>query len=271
MQIIDRGRGPALVLVPGVQGRWQWVEPAVDALAETFRVITFSLCDEPDWAGRSRPLATIDELSSQIGTALDTCGVDRAAICGISFGGLPALRFAARSPERTRALVLASVPGPSWHLRKSHEIYARYPRLFAPLFLATAPLRLAAEVNSAIRARRERWRFEREQLSLLVRAPLSPSRMAGRARLIAAANVAADCAAVKAPTLVICGESRLDHVVTVGGTLEYARLIQGARMACLEHTGHLGSITRPKAFAALISAFLTGAEADSPDRGSDAA
>ena len=29
----DRGAGPPLVLVPGIQGRWEWMAPAVDALA----------------------------------------------------------------------------------------------------------------------------------------------------------------------------------------------------------------------------------------------
>ena len=41
--MIDVGTGTPLVLVPGLQGRWEWMRPAVDALAQHFRVLTFSL------------------------------------------------------------------------------------------------------------------------------------------------------------------------------------------------------------------------------------
>ena len=44
--IIDKGTGTPIVLIPGLQGRWEWMRPAVDALAKHHRVITFSLCDE---------------------------------------------------------------------------------------------------------------------------------------------------------------------------------------------------------------------------------
>ena len=46
--IVDQGSGPPIVLSPGLQGRWEWMRPAVDALAKHYRVITFSLCDERD-------------------------------------------------------------------------------------------------------------------------------------------------------------------------------------------------------------------------------
>jgi hypothetical protein len=47
MTVVDRGNGVPVVLVPGIQGRWEWMAPAVDALASRCRVITFSLADEP--------------------------------------------------------------------------------------------------------------------------------------------------------------------------------------------------------------------------------
>ena len=43
MQIIDRGSGPPLVLVTGIQGRWEYLLPAVEALSRHLRVLTFSL------------------------------------------------------------------------------------------------------------------------------------------------------------------------------------------------------------------------------------
>jgi pimeloyl-ACP methyl ester carboxylesterase len=73
----------------------------VDALSVYFDVITFSLTGE-----------RLDDGVAQVRQALDERRVDRAVICGVSFGGVVARRFAALHPERTQALVLASTPGP---------------------------------------------------------------------------------------------------------------------------------------------------------------
>src|SRR5205823_14394086 len=113
-----------------------------------------------------------------------------------------------------------------------------------------APRRVTAEVAAAFPTARQRWQFRRDQLRLLTRAPLSPVRMAARAALIERSDVMSDCAAVSAPTLVIAGEHDLDHVVTVGGTHEYVRLIRNASLRTIDRTGHLGSLTRPDIFAA---------------------
>jgi len=128
-----------LVLVPGVQGRWEYMRRTVDALSVHFRVVTFSL------RGNS-----IDEYADQVARALDERKIDRAIVCGVSFGGRVALRFAATASARTSALVLVSTPGPAWHLRPRHVTYTRWPRVFGPLFLAEAPWRLRAELLSAL-------------------------------------------------------------------------------------------------------------------------
>jgi pimeloyl-ACP methyl ester carboxylesterase len=93
---------------------------------------------------------------------------------------------------------------------------------------------------------------------IAIGAPVSLSQMAARARMIANEDVTPDCARVTAPTLVVTGEAGLDHVVPVEGSSEYLRLIPNARAVMLERTGHLGSITRPEAFAAIVREFIDG-------------
>jgi pimeloyl-ACP methyl ester carboxylesterase len=73
--------------------------------------------------------------------------------------------------------------------------------------------------------------------------------------MLAAIDPVADCARVTAPTLVVTGERALDHVVPVDGSVGYVPLIRGARAVVLERTGHLGSITRPADFAAIVRDF----------------
>jgi pimeloyl-ACP methyl ester carboxylesterase len=233
-----------LVLVPGVQGRWEYMGRTVDALSVHFRVVTFSL------RGNS-----IDEYADQVGRALDERKIDRAIVCGVSFGGRVALRFAATASARTSALVLVSTPGPAWHLRPRHVTYTCWPRVFGPLFLAEAPWRLRAELLSALPDRRARWAFRLEALRTLMTAPPPLTAMAARARMIDPVSAMADCGRVTAPTLVVTGEPHMDHVVS-GTSSDYIRLIAGARGAILERTGHLGTMTRPDAFAALVHDFV---------------
>ncbi len=258
MTIIDRGSGPPLVLIPGLQGRWEYLRPAVDALSRTFRVLTFSLCDEPSAQSTFDPVRGFDSYGDQIRRALDEAGVNRATICGVSFGGAVALRFAATEPARCDKLVLVSTPRPRFHLRRRHEIYTRVPWLFGPLFLIETPRRALPEIRAALPDRAVRRKFAGWALRTFVKTPLSPSRMAARARLLVNTDRQPDCARVVAPTLVLTGEPGLDFVVPVDGSSEYAQLIAGAKHMVLPRTGHQGPITRPDEFARVIRDFVAG-------------
>ena len=134
MKIIDRGGGTAIVVIPGIQGRWEWMKPAIDALAQRCRVITFSLADEPTCGAAFDERRGIDSYVDQVREALDTAGIQRAAICGVSYGGLIAAAFAARLPDRVSSLVLVSAIPPSWTPDRRVRFYLRAPRLLSPLF-----------------------------------------------------------------------------------------------------------------------------------------
>jgi pimeloyl-ACP methyl ester carboxylesterase len=238
-----------LVLIPGIQGRWEYMRTAVEALSADFRVLTFSLRADA---------RSLDDYVQQVVDELDAQAIDAAVICGVSFGGLVALRFAATHPERTRALVLASTPAPGFALRPRHQTYARWPRLFGPLFLIETPWRLRPEIVAALPDPRARLAFRLAALRTVCSARISLRQMATRALLMTTIDAAADSASVSAPTLVVTGERALDHVVPVDGSSAYARLIAGARTAVLERTGHIGAITRPHAFAAVVRDFVSG-------------
>jgi pimeloyl-ACP methyl ester carboxylesterase len=247
MNIVDCGSGPPLVLIPGLQGRWEYMRPTVEALATSFRVITFSL-EGTDF----------DSYAEQVARALDAAGSESAVVCGQSFGGMIAVHFAARSPQRCKALVLASTPRPALTLRKRHQLYLRAPWILGPLFLAETPFRVRHELRAALAERGARRRFSREALRTFFRAPLSLRKMAARARLVTSDAIVDDCRRIDAPTLIVTGEAHLDYVVPVDGTAEYERLIPRTRRVVLDSTGHLGAMTRPHEFAALIRDFVEG-------------
>ena len=259
-RIVDRGAGTPLVVIPGIQGHWKYARGLVDAFARWHRVITFSLADERDGQDVTGP--TIDRFAEQVQAALDRLQIQDAAIVGVSFGGLVALRFAASRASRTRALVMLSAPGPHWHLRPRHDVYARFPWLFGPVFLAEVPFRLHREVKAALPEWPARLKYFREQAHTIVTAPVSLARMAARARLIASYDRVADCRVIAKPTLIVQGDDTLDHVTGSGGTAEYARLIAGARRIQMPNTGHLGSVTRADECAAIVHGFLLDANKD---------
>ena len=263
MQIIDRGTGAPIVMIPGIQGRWEYMRPAIDALAESFRVITFPLCGErgkppasqsderigrlrrPDRrsARRSPPDAS-DDLRRLLRRA------HRASV----------RRAASRADLRARSGVATGTELPSPAASQDLRAAAANPRA------------CLSRRGAAARPRRDRTRHSRSLGAPAVRVapgrhlrcarPFSLSRMAARARLIGIHDQPADCARILAPTLVVTGEPSLDHVVSAEGTSEYQRLIRHARAVRLERTGHLGYITRPREFAAAVREFLASNSVD---------
>ncbi len=251
-----RGSGPPLVLIPGIQGRWEWMRPAVAALARSFTVATYSLVGEPGTGVRLRADTPFDRHVEQADEVLACTGWTDAVVCGVSYGGLVAVRYAAVRPGRVRALVLVSAPGPRWRPDPSAQRYLRSPWLSAPAFAAGAPMRLWPELRAAAGSTPRACVSAARHLANVALAPTSPSRMAARIRCLDGHDFGRDAASVRAPTLVVTGEPRLDQVVPVAGTLEYAEMIPGASFRRLARTGHLGLVTRPGEFAGLITDFV---------------
>jgi 3-oxoadipate enol-lactonase len=262
MKVIDRGTGTPVVLIPGIQGRWEWMSPTVDALASRCRVITFSLADEPTCGGRFDEAAGFSCYVEQVTDALDRCGLEQAVICGVSYGGLIAATYAARHPERVAALVLVSALPPSWRPDARASFYLKAPRLLSPLFFL-ASLRMYREIAAARPGLAASLRESARHGINVLRHMLSPERMARRVRLISArAGAPADAgvddfARFQRPTLIVTGDEDLDRVVPVRLTREYTMIWPHARQARLARTGHIGLITKPAEFAAIVADFAS--------------
>lgn len=248
-KVVVRGAGPPLILLPGIQGRWEWMEPAVRALSRHHRVLTFSLNDVGQGHAFDGWLTHIDRL-------MDEAGATLAPLVGVSFGGVIAVRYAATRPERVSRLVLVSPPGPRWRLDAQTAAHVRSPLLRFPLFAARAVGRLTPETCAALPGWTSRGAFALRHSFRTLRSPAHPTLMASWVREWQAADITADARHVAAPTLVITGEPGLDRVVPVASSLEYLRVIGGARHQVLERTGHLGLLLRPDEFAGMVTEFL---------------
>jgi pimeloyl-ACP methyl ester carboxylesterase len=252
--MIDRGSGTAVVLMPGIQGRWEWMAPAVDALAKHCRVVTFSLCDEPTSGFSFEAGRGIDNYLAQLDEALDRAGLESAILIGVSYSGPIAAEFAARRPHRVRGLVLVSALPPDWVPNRRARFYLRAPRLLSPLFLLDSPARILPEVRASLPGMRPAMRFVAGQVNRTMRAFLSPTRMAARLRWNESYQFV-DPKEISQPVLVITGEDALDRVVSPALTRRYLSALPCAQHVVLAQTGHIGLLTKPAEFAEMVRRF----------------
>jgi pimeloyl-ACP methyl ester carboxylesterase len=254
--MVDVGSGPPLIVIPGVQGRWEWMQPAIAALQRRCRTITYTLSGDLGSGTTPDPGQGFDTLVQQLDEVFDQAKLTRAALCGVSYGGLIALRYAATRPGRVSALVFTSSPAPGWRPSPRQSQYIKNPWLLTPLFMVAAPFRVWPEIVRAIPSRRRRVGFAIAQGIRVLLAPIVPSELARRVHFVEAADFDRDCARVAAPTLIVTGEEELDKVVPVSITRRYQSLLPDTHYEQMTDTGHLGLITQPERFAAIVGGFV---------------
>jgi pimeloyl-ACP methyl ester carboxylesterase len=259
--MIDIGTGPPLVLVPGLQGRWEWMRPTVDALAQRFRVLTFSLAGDKGSGTALRQNREFDAYVDQIDAALDSVKASSAAVCGVSFGALIAFHYAAVRQRRVGQLILASPMPPDFELKGRFRLYSRVPRLLFPMFVVDSARRVMPEWAAAF----PKW-SDRLQQAIVVGtrvlgAPASPARMGRRIRSMRGMDFVA-VEPIEVPTLILLGESALDRTIPTDISRRYCGLIPHAEVRTLNATGHLGSVTRAASFANEVGAFVDRANAE---------
>jgi len=252
----DKGTGTAIVIVQPLHGRWQWMRQFLDALATRYRVVTYTLSGDFGADRRLDPSLGFDQCVQQLEDVINRTGIERAALCGISFGGIVALRYAARHPTRVSHLVIASSPGPGWEASPEQMRYVSRPLLTLPMFVWNAFWRLYAELSASFPRPLERVRFVIRAAALALRYPALPHVMARRVRLMQTVDLAADCARITTPTLVVTGDAALDHVVPVESTKRYLSCIRNSRYEIMEGTGHTGSLMQPQRLAAIVCEFI---------------
>lgn len=251
--MVVAGQGPTVLLIPGIQGRWEWARPAVQELAKRHRVVSYSLCGERHAVPPLVP-RDFDDLVRQALNALNRVTDGPAVVCGVSYGGLIALRLAARFPDRVRALVLASPLNADFTPDDRLRRWVAHPRLMAPAFLAGSPGRMLPELRAA---HGRAWMPPAMGLlGRVIRSPHSPDRMAARLRLIDGEDFVTDCSAVTQPTLLITGEPGLDRIVPPEASCRMLAWLPNARHVTLDRTGHWGLVTRRDAFAREVTQFV---------------
>ncbi|MBW8269432.1 alpha/beta fold hydrolase [Caldovatus aquaticus] len=242
------GEGPStLVLVHEMGGTLNSWDEVAPALARRRRVLRMDLRG----AGMSekvRGRLDIDVLTADIAALLDALGVAApVAIAGNAVGAAIAIRFAARRPERTRALI-ASSPACGVAAERRAGLLEYAERMEREGLRAVVETAMAAGYPEVLRTDPARFaRFRARWLGT------DPASFAAIYRMLVHLDMEADFARVACPTLVIAGTH--DTLRPRALVEPVARAIRGARLIELP-TGHYSAAQTPGAVAAAYEAFL---------------
>lgn len=245
-----------LVLHGGPGGDHSSFRPWFDRFADTHHVVYLDHRGNGRSDGRHDPTGwDLDTWADDVVRFCDALELRDPVVCGTSFGGFVAMRYAARHPEHPSKLVLVSTMAhPKRQVTaglfeelggaRAREVYERLyggepttPELWAEY----------AEVCLPLYNRRP--------------SPFGPRRSWQNTRVLTHFNaeffemdLRPGLADVRCPTLVLCG--RDDPMTPVVASEEIASLVPGARLVVLDECGHGTYRDQPEATEAELRAFL---------------
>jgi 3-oxoadipate enol-lactonase/4-carboxymuconolactone decarboxylase len=221
----------------------------IPTLRQWFHVITVEHRGHGASAAAPPGPYSIDDLAGDVVERLDSLGVERAHIAGVSLGGMVAMRLAVVAPDRVDRLVLAGtaahLPPPEAWLERAALVRASgvdslvpvlLSRWFAPGFVEGHGDIAAAVVEMLEEVDREAY--------------------AACCEAIASMDQRGDLARIQAPTLVLTGA--LDPVTPPATALALHEAIGGSSLVVVPGASHLAPLERPDAVTAALLDHLLG-------------
>lgn len=258
IHVLDRGEGPAVVLLHGFgASAWSWRDVTPSLAEAGYRTVAVDLFGF-GWTERTERLGAYTR-QGQIELVLgvmDELGIERAHLVGHSYGGAIAQALAVQYPERLHSLVLVNAARADYPIARRKAVGGIGP--LNTLFLRTLGLSMGS-VRSALEnsvaddsvVTDEMVRAYRDRLAI---------RGAGRAYTgltrpgLDNGPPPVDLADIKEPTLVVWGEE--DTLIPVDPARERVQEIPNARFIALPNVGHLPMEEAPARLAQEIKSFL---------------
>lgn len=267
LHYVEAGAGPPILLVHGWLGtsyHWRRVMPL---LAARHRVVAL---DMRGYGDSDKPYGGYDglTLAEDLRQASAMLGLDRPVVVGHDMGALPALLFAAGSPDAVRGLVYVDEPLPGYNLDRFTAFTRENPFVYW-WFAFNAQPRVPALMWQGKEAELVDWfltsmvadpsAITAEAKAEYVRGLRKPGGLDAsfgwyREALTTAEQIrAATAEKMRVPVLAINGQ--YGHP----GVEEQMRLVaEAVTGVTLEACGHLCADERPDAFAEAVLAFVEG-------------
>lgn len=190
---------------------------------------------------------TLDQIAEDALAVMDAAGIGKAAICGLSLGGMTAMTLALKAPSRVSALILACTS-------------ARMDRQIWDARIATVRSQGMAAIVDAVMTRFFSEAFFSTHASEVreIRARFLGLKAEGYAGCCAAIrdmDLLDRIARIAAPTHIIAGSQDAATPFEGHGS-EIRKRIPQADVSMMP-AGHIASVERPDMFAAIVMDFLS--------------
>jgi pimeloyl-ACP methyl ester carboxylesterase len=249
VHVVEKGEGPALVLVHGFGGQTYSYRHQIDRLAKDRRVVAVDLKGYGYSERRADTDLSRTAQVTMLRSLMRELGVERAVLVGHSMGGGVVQRFASMHPEATEALVLVASVGEHAE-RFRRRLPARLIRPLLPLLAGVAADRLwKASWYDPSRALPE----DRDEY---MRPPRLKGSMDGLMQMMndAVNDSPIDFARITMPVLLLNGAG--DRVVPIARAQELRQRMPHARLVVIDKAGHLLLEERPDECNRALEEFL---------------
>jgi 3-oxoadipate enol-lactonase len=244
------GTGPLLVFLHGIGGnRTNWY----DQLPEFGPHFLAVAWDARGYGGSDDYEGPLDfgDFAHDLARVVRHFGVAQAHVVGLSMGGMIAMDFSARHPERVATLTLCdSLPGFGHLTPDQRREFIRLRQ--EPLLAGKEPKDIAPIVAKTLISKSARP----EAFDCLV-ASMSALHKNSYIKTISGTTSYAgrfELEKIGVPTHVVVGDE--DTLTPPATSHEMARRIRGARLTVIEGAGHLSNLERPEDFNRAVLAFL---------------
>ena len=262
------GKGPALILVPGLAASVEFWQYNVGPLAARYRVHAL------DVLGFGKSDKEIGQFSlsyaaSFMARFMDALEIERASLVGNSLGGVVCAQTAAQFPERVCRLILVGSAGLGRELSPflrlwsvpllGNLVFRMYQRAFPSLKRWVFSDSRAID-DEWLRAAATVLRTPGVRESTLKVARMGVSLRGQREEMLG--DFRREVAAMDIPTLIIWG--RHDAAVPVVHAYRARDLIPNSEVHIMERCGHIPQVERPEEFNGLVLDFLGASRCPEP-------
>ena len=251
LHYMDASRGLPLVFMHALGANMDVFRNQIPSLKQCYRVITYDLrgMGKSEAPGRRGVTYSVELHAKDLEGLLDTLNIPRAAIIAHAYGGIVAMQFAMKRPERVDAMVLVNTSArlgePVWSQALCRAAIAELDGM-EPLLEGTMTRWFAPEVH---RERPQVIQFYRE-----IVASTPPMGYAASARSLWQLDLLEGLGQVRCPTLVVAGEK--DCTTLPAHHQEIAQRIPGARLVVVKNASHTVPEEQSEEFTRLTVEFL---------------
>lgn len=238
---------PAVVLANSLGSTLAMWDANLAALEERFRVVRYDTRGHGASPVPDGPYS-IDDLTDDLVALLDSLGLERAHVVGLSLGGMTAMRLGAREPGRVDRMVVLCTgarldPVSAWTDRAA-TVRAGGPAAVAPAVVARWFTQGHLDAHPDVRRRCE---------AMVAATPAEG--YAACCEAIAAMDLRGDLASISAPTLAVAGAD--DPATPPAHLSTIARTVRDGRLLVVPGAAHLANAEQPDAVTAAVIDHLT--------------